>query len=305
MKIKLNNLFIVILLFALLVSISGLDSGCGGSSNAQKTGVDFSLIQRQDTLYSGKTLQLGETFYVGVRLENYDKVERQVEICIEDTVLDQYQGITSSQGCQQESLPAAEIIKTESSGAFSSSKETLTPGVKEVFFPQQGQFSYKGLQSMNKVFPSNLIVTVRYPETTRATTAVYVPDTEQPALTQDPSQIMAYMTKSVYPQGNAYKVSLDITLRKNSNSQIFLQDFQTENKTYFDVRLASQMMACTTTNGVPVTNTLEIKNDKTVRCSTTVYQGAQRQDYDLAITMMYGVVLKKTYGFSIQTSQEA
>lgn len=277
---------------------------CSSSSSAQKTGIDFSLINRQDTLQGGKTIQLGETFYVGVRVENYDKIERNVEICIQDTVLDQYGGITSAESCQQQYLPAAEIIKQESTGSFSSSKEELIPGIKEVFFPQQGQFAYQGLQKMNDVFRSDLIVTVRYPETTRATAAISVPNTEQPALAQDPSQIMAYMQKTIYPQGDAYKVHLDLTLTKNPNSQIFLQDFATENKTYFDVRMASKSLSCTTTNSVPVGNTLEIKDKKTVRCSTIVYQGAQRQDYDFVLTMIYGVILQKSYSFSIQTSQE-
>ena len=304
-KRSLNNIFIVSLLLVLLVFISGQDSGCGGSSTAQKNGIDFSLIPRQDTLQGGKILQLGETFYVGVRVENYDKIDRNVEICIQDTVLDQYGGITAAEACQQQYLPAAELIKKESSGAFSSSKEELVPGVKEVFFPQQGQFAYKGLQKMNQAFRSDLIVTIKYPETTRATTAVYIPVSEQPALVQDPSQIMATMQKTIYPQGDAYKVSFDITLTKNPGSQIFLQDFVTGNQTYLEVRMASQQLNCVTTNSVPIGNTLEIKDKKTIRCSTMIYQGAQRQDYDFVLTMIYGVVLQKTYSFSINTAQEA
>jgi hypothetical protein len=173
-----------------------------------------------------------------------------------------------------------------------------------VFFPQQGQFSYKGLSKQNQLFRSDLIVTLRYPETTRATAAVYVPNIEQPALVQDPSQIMAYMQKSIYPQGDAYNVNLDLTFVKNPYSEIFLQDFVTGNKTYFDVKMASQSLECRTTNGLPVGNTLEIKNTKTIRCSKTVYQGAQRQDYDFVLTMIYGVVLQKEYSFSINTAQE-
>jgi hypothetical protein len=290
------------LLLTSLVFISG-QQGCE-SNTAQKTGIDFSLINRQDTLQAGKTLQLGETFYVGVRVENYDKIDRNVEVCIQDTVLDYYNGITDSESCQQQYIPAAETIKQEASNSFSQGKEELIPGTKEVFFPQQGQFSYKGLSKQNQLFRSDLIVTLRYPETTRATAAVYVPNIEQPALVQDPSQIMAYMQKSIYPQGDAYNVNLDLTFVKNPYSEIFLQDFVTGNKTYFDVKMASQSLECRTTNGLPVGNTLEIKNTKTIRCSKTVYQGAQRQDYDFVLTMIYGVVLQKEYSFSINTAQE-
>ncbi len=301
--IDLKNTLLILLLIFSLIFISGQE-GCEGSTNAKKTGVDFSLISRQDTLSAGKTLQLGETFYVGIRVENYDKKERQVEVCIQDSISDQYSGITDSGNCQQQYLPAAEIIKTQSSGTFSSAKEEIVPGVKEVFFPQQGQYSYKDLFKMNQPYSSNLIVTVRYPETSQATTAIYVPNVEQPSLIQDPSQIMVYLQKSVYPQGDAYKVNLDLTFSKNPNSKIFLSDFVTENKTYFDVKMASQSLDCKTTNGIPVGNILEIQKIKTIRCSTLVYQGAQRQDYGFVLTMIYGVVLQKTYGFSINTAQE-
>ena len=300
-----KNILLALLLVFLLIFVSGQDLGCSGSTDAKKTGVDFSLISRQDTLQGGKSLQLGETFYVGVRVENYDKKERQVEVCIEDSVLDQYGGIAGSGNCRQEYLPAAEIVKKQSSGAFSSSSEELVPGVKEVYFPQEGQYSYQNLPKMNQPFSSNLIVTVKYPETSQATTAIYVPDAEQPALIQDPSQIMVSLQKSIYPQGDAYKINLDLTFSRSSNSKIFLADFTTENKTYFDAKLASQSLDCRTTNGIPIGNSLEVKNTKTIRCSTVVYQGAQRQDYDFVLTMIYGVVLQKTYGFSINTGQEA
>jgi len=301
-KSLLKNILLIMLLLTSLVFISG-QQGCE-SNTAQKTGIDFSLINRQDTLQAGKVLQAVETFYIGIRVDNYDKKERQIEVCIEDTVLDQYGGIVGSANCQQEYLPAAELIKRQASNSFASNKEELVPGTKEIFFPQQGQYSYQNLPKMNQPFSSNLIIRVRYPEITQATTAIYVPDATQPALTQEPSQIMASLQKSIYPQGDAYNVNLDLTFVKNPYSEIFLQDFVTGNKTYFDVKMASQSLECRTTNGLPVGNTLEIKNTKTIRCSKTVYQGAQRQDYDFVLTMIYGVVLQKEYSFSINTAQE-
>jgi hypothetical protein len=297
----------ILMIFVIMLAFFSLgQEGCNQNNTATKTGVDFSLISRIDTLTEGKTLQPGETFYIGIKLENYDEKERQVELCIRDSLPDQYGGILSQGDCEQVDLPAAEKVKKQSSGLMgSSTTEEINPGTKEVFFPQQNQYSYNGLPEMNQPFQANLMVTIKYPETTTATTTVYVPVQEQPSLSQEPSQIYVSLSKSVYAQGNGYNVNLDLNFVKNPSSRIFLQDFSetSENKTFLNVKLAGQPLDCRTTNNQPVTDILEIQNSKLIKCSTILYQSSQRQDYDLTVTLIYGVMLEKNFGFGINTKQ--
>jgi hypothetical protein len=160
---------------------------------------------------------------------------------------------------------------------------------------------------MNQPFSSSLRVNIKYSEKNDATTTVYVPNQEQPQIVQDPSQIMVNMQKSIYPQGNAYKVNLDLILSRNPGSRIFLQDFseENENKTFFSAKLGGKPLECRTSNNQIVSNILEIKDNKNLKCSALIYQGEQRQDYDFIVTLMYGVEISRDYGFMIDTSQNA
>lgn len=302
----LTKAFLILLILGSLFFTSGQEGCSPENGTAKKTGIDFSLISKTGMLTGGRTLETGETFFIGVKIENYDKKERQVTLCITDTMPPQYGGIPTEGYCQEVFLPAAEVVKKNSQSAFGSSNtEQLSPGTKEVLFPEQGQFSYSGLPKMNQPFSSSIVLTARYLETNTATTTVYVPDEEQPPIVQEPSQIMVTLEKSVYTQGNAYKVNLDLNLIKNPSSNIFLPDFlsENENKTFFNSRLAGKSLDCRTTNNQPITNILEIKDSKTIRCSTLLYQGAQRQDYDFVATLIYGVQILKSYNFYIDTSQ--
>ncbi len=303
---NMSKIILISLIILSLVFISGQEGCTPTNPNSGKTGIDFSLISRTDTLTSGKTIQPGETFFIGIKVSNYDKKERQVKLCVKDSILDQYGGIPTEGNCQDISVPAAETVKKESSGLMgSSSSDEIIPGTKEVYFPEYGQYTYTGLPKMNQPFSSSITVNVKYLETNDATTTVYVPVQEQPPIAQEPSQVMVSMQKSIYSQGDAYKVNLELTFTKNSGSKIFLQDFleENENKTFFSAKLAGKPLDCRTTNNQLVGNVLEIKDQKTLRCSTVLYQGAQRQDYDFITTMIYGVELSRDYSFSIDTSQ--
>ncbi len=309
MKKNIEIIFIASLLMVVLFVGMGQEGcsmlGTGTQSNAGKTGVDFSLISRIDTVTSGKSLQPGETFYVGVRVDNYDMKERQIELCIKDTVLDQYGGITGQGECQQVYLQAAEKTQKKSNSAFgSSTQEEIVPGTKDVYFPQNNQYMYSGLPKMNQAFPAYLIVSIKYPETTEATAAISVPDPTQSSLVQEPSQIYTGLSKSIYAQGDSYKVNLDLNVQKNTATRIYLQDYSesNENKTYFSTKLRGQPLDCRSTNGQPIGSILELKDSKTIKCSTVLYQSSQRQDYDLIITYIYNVVLEKSYAFSINTN---
>jgi LysM repeat protein len=307
-KIKITKIILIALIISSLIFISGQEGCSPTSDTSQKSGIDFSLIPRIDTLTSGKIIQPGETFYVGIKVSNYDKIDRQVKVCITDSIIDQYGGILSDGLCQEISVPAAEAKKVESSSLLgSTSTEQITPGTRDVFFPEQGQFSYSGLPKMNQPFSSSLRVNIKYSEKNDATTTVYVPNQEQPQIVQDPSQIMVNMQKSIYPQGNAYKVNLDLILSRNPGSRIFLQDFseENENKTFFSAKLGGKPLECRTSNNQIVSNILEIKDNKNLKCSALIYQGEQRQDYDFIVTLMYGVEISRDYGFMIDTSQNA
>lgn len=308
MKRGRRELLIAVSIVAVLIFVSGQE-GCqgfqlgGGGTQASKTGLDYSLTSGMDYLTSGKTLQQGESFYVGVKLENYDKVPRSGELCISDNVLNDYGGIGDDE-CRAFNIKAAEITKKQVSGIMTSgsrTEESIVPGTAEFIFPEGAEYNYYGLPSMT--YGAGLSVSARYLGQSRAS-GTLTTTTEQLSMTQEPAPVLVSVTKSVHRRQDNYKIDLDISLTKKQQATIHSPDFSKENITYFRIDLPFSV-ECATTDGKAVAGFVELESERLIKCSGLV-PVAEKASYPLVITLDYGVELEREYPFSIkvETSEE-
>jgi len=303
---------VIIAILVVLVLVSG-QTGCeggipgfgGGGTQAAKTGIDYSLNTGVDYISSGKILQQGETFLVGVHIENYDKQARTGQICIRDNIADNFQGI-SSQGdgeCQFFNVEAAEIVKKETTGLMGKQiTEERRPGVSDVYFPQDKEYSYSGLPSLLKPYDGILTVSLKYRQISQATGTLTAPGMEQPTISQEPAPIAVSVSKAIHKRQDGYKIDLDVLLQKQQQTRIFSSDFSRENVSYFNAELVPETMSCLTTTGEPIHGMIVIENEKLIKCSSLVsLLGEASQSYPLVITLDYGVDIEKSYPFGIET----
>ena len=301
---KRTEIICIVLAIVVLIFVSG-QQGCqfpGQKIEARKTGIDYELMGGVDYLSAGKLLEQGESFYVGVKIYNYDEKPRTGQICIRDNVDDSFGGILSegSGECKFFNVKAASVVKKESSGMFGNQiKEEIEPGKTEVIFPESNEYSYYGLPSLNKPYSGKLVVSLQYRETSQGTATITVPDPEQPMISQEPSPIGISVTKSVHKREDAYKIDLDVLLRKQQKARIFSYDFNQENVTYFRAEMVPQTLACSV-SGEPISGLIDFENERLIKCSTLIYATGQ-QSYPLVITLDYGVALERDYPFGIKT----
>ncbi len=310
-----DKIIVVLLLILILVFVSA-QQGCempgsgggGGGTEAKKFGLDYSLISGIDYLTSGKTLQQGESFYVGVHIENYDREARSGEVCISDNVADTYGGISSQEGgeCKFFNVAAADVVKKESSGLFGKSiTEEVTPGKADVYFPEDAIYSYSGLPSSQQPWPQTLYASLRYRQKSQITGTVAVPSPgyETIVLSQEPAPLALGVTKSIHRVQDSYKVDLEMKLvKKQSQAKILSYDFAQENVTYFMAEISPQRLNCYLTSGEPVSGKVTIENERLIKCSSIMYLGGEtQQSYPLVVTLDYGVAIEKQYPFGIKT----
>lgn len=301
----LTNILLALLFLSLLVFISGQE-GCdmGGGGNAKTTGIDFNLLSRDGMLSSGQTLQQKQTFHIGIGIQNYDLQPHNLEVCIKDDVLAQYGGIKEDGDCQLVAIQQADKKDVTTGTGITKTEQQLIPATREVAFPEDGQYSYSGLPEMNDNYKGNLFVTVRYPEITRATATVLIPGQDSPVLTSDPAPIGISVSKSNWPEGNIERVNFDITLKKQQQAEISLQDFSEPslNKSYFSAKLDDRQLECSVAETPIVNNIIDFKDGMIIRCTTTL-DVASPQSHPFSITMMYGVSINKEYPFNVQTKK--
>ena len=290
MRKMMMNAAMISAALALLFFVSGIE-GCAGGTDASKSGIDFSVTDGIDYLSSGKTLNLGDSFYVGVNIENYDKQTRTGYVCIRDNVADSFDGIKNEE-CRPFSVKSAEIIAGK--------KSSVEPGTTEVTFPSAGEYSYNSIPKMTGFYSAELTVSLKYVESNLASGTVTVPSVQQPAISQESSPIVVSVTESVHKLQDSYKVSLDITLSKQQNVRIFSPDFSSENTTYFSAKLDPNSMSCTTQDGEQANGLVGIKNERLIKCSSIVNPSGE-ESYPLTINLDYGVSIEKKYAFSIKT----
>jgi hypothetical protein len=135
MRKEITSTIMIVSACVLLLFVSGIE-GCDGGTDASKTGLDFSATTGIDYISAGKTLNLGDSFYVGVKIENYDKQPRTGYVCIRDDVADSFGGIKSEE-CKPFNVKSA-----ETTGGKNSKTE---PGTMEIDFPSAGEYSYNDI----------------------------------------------------------------------------------------------------------------------------------------------------------------
>lgn len=309
---EVNNIFtfiVISFLFFILLFVSGQE-GCemnDTSRQSSKTGLSFSLITGVDYLYGGKTLYNGETFYVGVHIENYDPVARSGEVCISDNVADAYGGIISQETgeCKFFNIGPAEIVKKETSGfGEKTSKTEVNPAKIDIYFPSSGYYQYKGLPKSSVPWKQTLYVSLKYRHASQITGNVNVPTPayEEIILNQETAPLLLSITKSIHKMQDLYQVDLNVKLEKVSDSQIFSYDFTQGNVSYFLLKMPPQQLKCTLSNGELVTDKVLIQKEKLIKCSTLVsLAGEVQQSYPLVAILDYGVKIDKSYPFNIIT----
>ncbi len=305
-------LILILSLSILLLFVCG-QVGCPslpGEGEAKRTGLDFSLISGIDYLTGGKVIEQGETFYIGIKIENYDQKPKNGQVCIKDNIDDGFGGVSSEGNgeCKLFNVKAAEIIKKETTGITGKKiSEEIKPAVITIYFPETAEYNYNNLPLMLRAYEGKLFVSLRYRQISQATATVTVPGPEQPLLSQEPAPILVSVVKSIRKKQEAYKVDLDVLLRKQQVAKltrIFSWDFSKENVTYFSAEMVPLTMSCTVA-GKSITDIIEFENEKLVKCSTPVYLAEEvQQSYPLIITLDYGVALEKSYAFGIKTEEE-
>ena len=299
----LNNILLALSLIVLLLFISG-EQGCdmGGQGNAQTTGIDFSLLSRDGMLSSGQILQQKQTFHVGIGIQNYDLQSHNMEVCVRDDVPSQYGGIKEDGDCQSVAIQQAEKKEVTTGSGFTSTSEQIQPATREIFFPEDSYYSYSGLPDLNENYKGKLFVSVRYPEVTRATATVTIPSQEQPVITSDPAPIGISLSKSNWPEGSIERINFDITLKKQQNADISLQDFSesSANKSYFNAKLDDKQLDCTIAENPITSNIIDFKDGMVIRCTTTI-DNTNTQSHPFSIMMMYGVSINKEFTLNVQT----
>ncbi len=308
-----KNIFVVGALAIILLLVSaqqgceGFGLGGGGKTQAGKYGLDFNLFEGVDYLASGRTLQQGESFYVGVHIENYDQKSKTGEVCILDNVADTYGGISSQDNgeCKFFSIQAADVVKKETS-TLTGKKivDDITPATVDVYFPEDGFYSYAGLPASQQPWSQKMYVSVRYRQSSQATGTVSIPTPgyEQIALAQEPSPLLIAATKSIHRVQDSYKVDLEISLKRQQQVKIYSADFTEENTTYFAAQLSPQQLQCSLANGEIIRGKVTMQNERLIKCSSVVYlSGESQQAYPLVIALDYGVAIEKQYPFAIKT----
>jgi hypothetical protein len=287
---KRGNLIIVTLLLISLVFISGQE-GCEQQSQIQ-TGIDFTLIKGVSFLTPPKILEKGESFRVGVHLENYNPKDEEGIVCVRDNLADSFYGIPSEGDgdCQSFFVRASEVI----------SEQEQSPGTVNLYFPEQGQYTYQGLPELNKAYDATLFVSMKYQQDSQVTGTVTSPDEQQPIMSQDPQPIRATVEKSVFMIGDNYQINLEIHLKNTRNVEIFSPDFVEKEKIYFLANMKPLTLQCTDVHGVGISGLTEFENEKIIKCLALTSSKTQ-QSYPLVITLDYGVNVEREYKFGINT----
>ena len=291
---KIGNILIIVLLIISLIFVSG-QTGCEQQQTSQ-TGIDFTLIDSIGMLTPPDVLEKGQTFRLGVYVENYNSREMEGIVCVRDNMPDSFYGIPSEGDgdCQNFLASASEVISSQGSQA------TQTPGTDKIYFPDTGQYVYTGLPELNKPYDAKLFVSMQYQQSSQITGTVTSPDEEQPIMTQEAQPIRVSVAKSIFLAGDNYQINLEINLKNMQNIEIYDPAFAEKDKIYFYADMEPLMLQCTDVNNNPIAGIIEFENEKIIKCFALTSSRTQ-QSYPLAITLDYGIVLEKEYNFGIKT----
>ncbi len=285
---------------ALSVLLMGVTAIEGCSQTSSKTGLDFSLESGIDKLSSGKTINLGDVFYISLKIENYDKTSKSGEVCVKDNMDNSYEGI--SEECVPFSVIGAEGSESESKSLFQKSSGT-EPGVTTIIFPSADNYKYSKLPATQS---AKLIITAKYSqsEIVNAPAGISVPEpvSEKITLNKEPSPVSISVDKSVTNREEGYKILLGIQLTKQQDASLYSPDFNDENYIHFSAEMMPQKLECvpegTYDNQKLAKGLIELKSKKFISCSAFVYE--EEQTWPLQIKLNYGVEIKKEVPFTIK-----
>lgn len=279
-----SALIMILLASLLLMGQEGCQqAGIGAgkvSTQAASYGLDFSLIPGVEMLSEGSKISLGDTFRIGMHIENYDKSAKSGELCIKDDIEDVYGGVKDS--CVLFNVREAEY----------DNGKIVKSGQKDVYFPSKGEYSYHDFPITQQV---NLFVTAKYTQHSVVQGSVRVPEpmTEAVSLTQLPEVISVSVEKTVSSREDGYKANMAVTFTKKlSNAEIFTPDFKRKGL-IFNPQLSNYMVDC----GLQQ-NTVDIENTRLIKCFA--FLPKEQLTYPLLLNMDYGVSLKKEFTFMIQ-----
>lgn len=260
------------------------------STSAAQYGLDFSLIRGVGMLSEGSKITLGETFNVGVHMENYDSKSRSGSMCVRDDIGDEYGGIETTCNMVPFSIREAQIDATG---------KVEKPGSIDLQFPVSGYYSY------SKDFPlaqttAKLLINSEYVQSSSIQTSVSVP---QPAsgslsITQEPSPVRITIDNSIVSEGGNYKVNLGINLNNQlANSEIWTPDFKKKGLA-FTIQMGNYPLECKSQGTAIAGDYIEMENKKFITCSALVPR--EQITHPLLVNLNYGVKLNREFSFTLQ-----
>jgi hypothetical protein len=281
-----KEVIISALILSVLLVVSGVDQcpqsigGIGGTTEASKYGVDFAVQSGLDKLSDGKTIIVGDSFFIDVLIENFDSEPKSGEICIRDEIGDEYGGVPTT--CRQFNIPAATYL----------GDVLQSPASINVAFPDSGNYKYENLPIDAN---SKLYVSISYTQRSTASAAIKVPvpQTETITFQQKSSPIAVTADKTVSSRDDNMKVNLKIGLTKQGNYNITSTDFKRES-IGISTNFGSYNLDCPEVQQ----GFIDFKSTKFISCSALLPR--EQISYPLLIYLDYGVKLSKELSFNIK-----
>jgi len=281
------NIGICLGLIFLMLFLLGAD-GCpapgelgeGVATEAAKYGMDFALIPGIGYLSGGKEIVQGDTFYVYVKIENYDKKAKSGNICVRDSLEAVYGGIIDE--CRQFSI-----------GAAIAEDESVKPAEVKMLF---GPYSYHDIKI--ELLEAKAFVTASYVHQSIADGSFTIlPEQETLKLNQLPSPIEIRAEKGVTLKDDQYNVRLKITFTKKLEAEIKSADFKKKGMA-FTPTLFYHRLNC----GEKWENFVGMTDDKnfiSVNCFALLPK-EEEVPYILQLVADYGVEQREEINFKIK-----
>ena len=284
------NALVIIPLLIIVLMFSLGQQGCQMPSQKEKlpTGLHTQILSGVDYISQGKQINVGDSFYVGFKLTNYDAKPRQGQVCIKDNLDDYYGGI--SQQCLPFNVNQANII------TGTGKKTSVEPSTIEVVFPQQGQGQYS-YQNLNVQLPATIYTNIVYTQsnTYSSTLSVPTPETESQHLTSD-EPVSVSVTKTIHSMSDHYEIALEITLTKVKDVDVMSPDFK-QKALLFGINALPLNFECKSqSQGFMNQALIDFNNERLIKCNA-VTTSKEETAYPLQIRLDYGVVEHKTINF--------
>ncbi len=274
----------------LIIFVCIFISSCGGNTTPETNigGVDMQFLLNRPPL---DEITEGQSFTIGIRLENNIPKDVECELCISDTPADSFGGIPGSE-CKDISIRAAEEIDGQ-----------ITPELQDVYFPGMDKtYSYKNLPM--GVDNTDISAALTYDMVSRASASVCLikdPTTNLPGIDCPTSEILSgdqlnrdfapvtvdRIEKSVVPEGSNNRLILDIYLKKSSQGDIVARSGNGEDDLLsMNIKLAGTKaeFSCTPLREGKVK--LD-EMEKKIRCYTTFKMNQDYYEDSLDITLGY------------------